>query len=152
MRKSVILESIQRFSTDLLSNHKEERKSAEIISSTVFVPQLHFVGIFNLNKKANQCKCLQFLEINGSNLLQHSSCNWKPLSIVAKSYLSYMQHDFWICHWQEKHKAQFQRSLSVHENYTFYIFYSLSFFISPLYTVKPIMNFVIVANWEKNSY
>ena len=42
--------------------------------------------------------------------------------------------NFWISHWQEKHKAQFQRSLSIHENYAIYKFYSCSFFILPLAT------------------
>ena len=49
------------------------------------------------------------------------------LSIVAKSYLSIMRWGFWICNWPEKHEAQFECSLSTHENYTFY--YS-SFFTS----------------------
>ena len=52
------------------------------------------------------------------------------LSIVAKSYLSVMRWDFWICNWQEKHKAQFECSLSTHENYTFYTFYTSGFFTS----------------------
>ena len=54
------------------------------------------------------------------------------LSVVAKSYLLIMRRDFWICNWQEKHKAQFECSLSTYENYTFYI---SSFFTSlPLAT------------------
>ena len=79
-------------------------------------------------------KSQQFVEINGCNLLQDSGDGWKPLSIVAKSYPSYMWCDFWICQWQEKHKAQFQRSLSTHGNYTYYTFYSSSFFTLPLAT------------------
>ena len=58
------------------------------------------------------------------------------LSIVTKSY-SIMQWDFWICNSQEKHKAQFECSLSTHENYTFYTFYTYSFFTSLPLAMKP---------------
>ena len=37
VRKFLLLESVQRFSRDLLSNHKEERKSAEILSCSTIV-------------------------------------------------------------------------------------------------------------------
>ena len=54
VRIFLILEIVQRFSRDLLLNHKEERKSAEILSrSTIFMPQLCFLGNFNLNQKVN---------------------------------------------------------------------------------------------------
>ena len=56
VRKFLLLESVQRFYRDLLSNHKEERKSAEILSnSTIVILQLCFLGIFNLNQKAKSC-------------------------------------------------------------------------------------------------
>ena len=73
----LMLGSVQRFSRDLLSKHKEERKSADIISSsTIFMHQLCFLDIFNLNQKATRAlkllyKSQQFLEINGWNLLKH---------------------------------------------------------------------------------
>ena len=56
LRTFLILESIQRFPRDLLSNHKKEAKSAEtFLSSTVVIPQLCCLGIFNLNQKLNSC-------------------------------------------------------------------------------------------------
>ena len=38
-------------------------------------------------------KCQLFLEINGCNRLWHSGDSWKSLSIISKSYLSYMWHE-----------------------------------------------------------
>ena len=56
VRIFLILESVQKFSSDLLSNHKEERKSAEILSSSIIcMLQLCFLGIFNMNQKSNSC-------------------------------------------------------------------------------------------------
>ena len=48
---------VQRFSRDLLSNHKEDRKSAELLSSsTIFILWLCFYGIFNFNQKTKSCR------------------------------------------------------------------------------------------------
>ena len=57
VRKFLLLESVQRFSRDLLlPNHKEERKSAKILSSsTIVILQLCFLGIFNFNQKMKSC-------------------------------------------------------------------------------------------------
>ena len=64
--------SVQRISRDQFFNHKEERKSAEILSSsTIFIPQLSFLVIyFQLELESELFyKCQQFLEINGCKLL-----------------------------------------------------------------------------------
>ena len=56
VRKFLLLKSVQRISRDMLSNHKEERKSAEILSrSTIAIPQLCFLGIFNFNQRTKSC-------------------------------------------------------------------------------------------------
>ena len=57
-----------------------------------------------------------------------------------RSCLSSIPWDLWICHWQEKYEAQFQHSLSIHENYTIYTFYTSSFFASLPWLLKPDTN------------
>ena len=91
----------------------------------------------------------------------HNICNfywnfwWENFScwrgIVIKSCFSYMQ-DFWICQWQEKYK-EFQHYLPIHENCTFYTFYTSSFFTLLPQLLKLVTNlFFHTRKWRKNSY
>ena len=107
---------------------------------TAIMTQLYFLDIFNWNLKMNLLlyKCPQFLEINGCSMLQHSGDHWKLLIIVTRNYLSYMWWGFWICHWQEKHIAQFQGCLSTHESYKIYT--SSLFLLRSPWLLKPDTN------------
>ena len=73
------------------------------------------------------------------------SC-WKI--IVIKDCLSYMQCDFWVYNWQGKSIKQFQHSLSIHENYTFYTFYTSTFFTSSPWLLKPDTNLFCQRRFE----
>ena len=57
VRKFLLLESFQRFSRDMLSNHKKDKKSAKILSSSaIVIPHSCFLGIFSFNHKTKSCK------------------------------------------------------------------------------------------------
>ena len=57
VRKFLLLESFQRFSRDMLSNHKKDKKSAKILStSAIVIPHSCFLGIFSFNHKTKSCK------------------------------------------------------------------------------------------------
>ena len=81
VRKFLLLENVQRFSRDLLSNHKEERKSAEILSSsTIIIPQSCFLDIFNFNHRRRNL--VQMPIISGDKWLQLSVAQWWQLEAV----------------------------------------------------------------------
>ena len=77
VRKFLLLETVQRFSRDLLSIHKEERKYFQ-------APQFSYHNYVSLvfSTSTRRRNLVQMPIISGDS--------WKRLSIIANSYLLYM--------------------------------------------------------------